>query len=217
MATIVILAMIAVFVGLRLYSVLGQRGGHEQQPALRPTEAPAVADRRAPPAPDPALERRPANENVFEDGAERGMRAIIAADPSFDAARFVEGAQAAYRLILEAYWRGDIDALAPYADDDVRAAFAEAIAMRETEGHVLDNRLVSIDRAVIKNAELDGRIARVTVGFDADIAAVTRDREGNVVAGSLSDAVPTHDVWTFQRDLSSRDPNWILIETDEAA
>ena len=217
MATIVILAMIAVFVGLRLYSVLGQRGGHEQQPALRPTEAPVVAERRAPPSSDPAIERRPANENVFEDGAERGMRAIIAADPNFDAARFVEGAQAAYRLILEAYWRGDVDALAPYADDDVRAAFAEAIAMRETEGHVLDNRLVSINRAVIKNAELDGRVARVTVGFDADIAAVTRDREGNVVAGSLSDAVPTHDVWTFQRDLSSRDPNWILIETDEAA
>ncbi len=215
--TIVILAMIAVFVGLRLYSVLGQRGGHEQQPVARPAETPAIAERRAPPAADVAPERPTPSEHVYEERAEGGVRAILAADPQFDVARFLDGAQGAYRLILESYWRGDIDALAPYTDAHVREAFAEAVVAREAEGHRLDNRLIAVNKAVIKDALLEGRAARVTVGFDADVAAVTRDRDGAAVAGSLSDAVTTHDVWTFQRDLGSRDPNWILVETDEAA
>ena len=81
---------------------------------------------------------------------------------------------------------------------------------------MLDNRLVSIERAVIADASVSGRDARITVRFDADIAAVTRDGEGNVLAGSLTDAVETHDVWTFARTLKSSDPNWKLADTDEA-
>lgn len=81
---------------------------------------------------------------------------------------------------------------------------------------MLDNRLVEIEQAVISDATLEGRTARITVRFDADIAAVTRDAEGHVVAGSMTDAVETHDVWAFTRELRSRDPNWKLAETDEA-
>ena len=91
------------------------------------------------------------------------------------------------------------------------------IAAREAAGHRLDNRLVTIERAVIEDARLDGHTASIQVRFDADIAAVTRDADGNVVAGTLSDAIPTHDVWTFRRNLASRDPNWLLVETDDAA
>jgi predicted lipid-binding transport protein (Tim44 family) len=80
---------------------------------------------------------------------------------------------------------------------------------------VLDNRLVAIDQAVIAGAETDRSVALVTVRFEADIAAVTRNADGEVVAGSLSDAVQTRDRWTFRRDVSSRDPNWLLVETDE--
>jgi len=76
---------------------------------------------------------------------------------------------------------------------------------------------VSIENAVIEQARLDGQTASVTIRFDADIAAVTRDGEGTVLAGSLTDAVPTHDVWTFSRNVRSDDPNWTLVETDEAA
>ena len=101
--------------------------------------------------------------------------------------------------------------------DDVRASFEEAIAEREAAGHRLDNRLVAIERAVIHDAELSGRTASITVRFDADIAAVTRNQDGEVVAGSLTDAIPTHDLWTFRRTLGSEDPNWLLVETDEAA
>jgi predicted lipid-binding transport protein (Tim44 family) len=120
-------------------------------------------------------------------------------------------------MILEAFWRGDEEELARFVDDAVRDEFSRAIAERKDAGHVLDNRLVAIERAVIERARLEGHMAMITVRYDADIAAVTRDSDGNVVAGSLSDAVPTHDVWTFSRHVRADDPNWVLIETDEAA
>lgn len=213
---IVLLAMVALFVGLRLYSVLGRRTGHEQQPILRPAET-----ARAPEAPAPVAEtvaeRPEAAGFAYEDGAATGIRAIISADHGFDVARFLEGAQSAYKMILEAFWTGDRATLRPLVGDAVMESFEEAIADREQAGHRLDNRLVAIERAVIEDARLDGRTASIQVRFDADIAAVTRDAEGNVVAGTLSDAIPTHDVWTFRRNLSSRDPNWLLVETDDAA
>ena len=211
---IVLLAMVALFVGLRLYAVLGRRTGHEQQPVTRPegvpgTEAPA-------PIADVAAERADAAGHVYEETAAPGIRAIIAADPSFDVARFLEGAQAAYRMILEAFWRGDREELVFLTGEEVRSSFEQAIAEREAAGQVLDNRLIRIDRAFIDGAELDGRVASIDVRFDADIAAVTRNSEGEMVAGSLSDAIQTHDVWTFRRTLGSDDPNWLLVETDEA-
>jgi predicted lipid-binding transport protein (Tim44 family) len=211
---IVLLAMVALFVGLRLFAVLGRRTGHEQQPVLRPAETVAGTDVSAPPAETPA-ERADRSGLVYEDKAADAIRAIIAADSSFDVARFLEGAQAAYRMILEAFWKGDQADLAHLVGDDVRSSFAAAIAERESAGHRLDNRLVGIDRASIEDAQLQGRTASITVRFDADIAAVTRDANGEVVAGSLTDAVATHDLWTFRRNLGSGDPNWLLVETEE--
>ena len=215
MVEIVLLAMVALFVGLRLYAVLGRRTGHEQQPVTRPESVPGT-ETTAPVA-DVSPERSEGSGLVYEDRAATGIRAIITADPSFDVARFLEGAQAAYRMILEAFWKGDREELAYLAADDVRASFDQAIADREAAGHKLDNRLVAIERAVIEDAELQGRTASITVRFDADIAAVTRNDAGEVVAGSLSDAVGTKDLWTFRRTLGSDDPNWVLAETDEAA
>lgn len=212
---IVLLAMVALFVGLRLYSVLGRRTGHEQQPVVTRPEPVAATEPTAPLA-DAAPDRADSGGLVYQDGAASGIRAIIAADPQFDVARFLEGAQAAYRMILEAFWKGDREELAYLVGDDVRASFEAAIAEREAAGHRLDNRLVQIERAVIERASLDGRVASVTVRFDADIAAVTRDEAGEVIAGSMSDAVETHDLWTFGRTLGSDDPNWMLVETDEA-
>ena len=212
---IVLLAMVALFVGLRLYSVLGRRTRAEQQPILRPAESGNAAEPIAV-APDASAERPEPSGLAFEERAATGIRAIVTADPSFDVARFVEGAQAAYRMILEAFWRGDRDQLRLLAGPDVFASFDAAIAEREAAGHRLDNRLVLIERAMIEDARLTGRTAEIDVRFDADIAAVTRDSEGNVIAGTMNDAVPTHDVWTFRRTVGSADPNWLLVETDEA-
>ena len=212
---IVLLAMVGLFVGLRLYAVLGRRTGHEQQPVTRPETVPG---QEAPaPIADIAPERREEGGLVYEEVASSGIRAIIAVNPSFDVARFLEGAQSAYRMILEAFWKGDEEELAYLVGPEVRASCAEAIAEREKAGHKLDNRLITIERAMIEDARLEGRTARIEVRFDADIAAVTRNEAGEVVAGTLSDAVQTHDVWTFQRTLGSDDPNWLLVETDEAA
>jgi predicted lipid-binding transport protein (Tim44 family) len=212
---IVLLAMIALFVGLRLYSVLGQRTGHEQQPVIRPEPKPEVAPMAV--TPDVSANAAEPSGFAYEKGAAAGIRAIVAADPAFDVARFIEGAQAAYRMVLEAFWKGDREELAFLADDEVRKAFEAAIDEREAAGHTLDNRLVAIERAAIEDARLDGKVAEIEIRFDAFIASVTRDKAGELIGGSMSDAVPTNDVWTFQRDLKSRDPNWRLVETDEAA
>jgi predicted lipid-binding transport protein (Tim44 family) len=212
---IVLLAMIALFVGLRLYAVLGQRTGHEQRPVTRPEAAPGLEPAAAP----AEAKTQPAEPSgyAFEQGAAVGIRAIISADPGFDVARFLEGAQAAYRVILEAFWKGDRQELAALVADEVRETFETAIAQRETAGHKLDNRLVAIERAAIEDARLEGRAAEIDVRFDAFVVAVTRNAEGELVEGSLSDAIPTHDVWTFRRTLGSSDPNWLLVETDEGA
>lgn len=210
---IVLLAMIALFVGLRLYAVLGQRTGHEQRPLPQPEAKPAAGTPAAK-TEAPAANPEPSGY-AFEQGAAAGIRAIIAADSSFDVARFVEGAQAAYRMVLEAFWKGDREELAYLVDAPVREAFEAAITEREEAGHKLDNRLVAIERAAIEDARLNGKDAEIEVRFDAFVAAVTRNAEGELVAGSLSDAVPTHDVWTFRRNLKSDNPNWMLVETDD--
>jgi predicted lipid-binding transport protein (Tim44 family) len=211
---IVLLAMVALFVGLRLYSVLGRRTGHEQQPVTRPEAMPGTE--LATPVTDASPDRQEAGTLVYEDRAAAGIRQIVNADSTFDVARFLEGAQGAYRMVLEAFWRGDRQELGYLTGGEVREAFEAAIREREEAGHKLDNRLVAIERAVIEEASLEGRTASLTVRFDADIAAVTLDAEGNLVAGSMDDAVPAHDIWTFRRDLSSPDPNWLLVDTDEA-
>lgn len=211
---IVLLAMVAGFLALRLYSVLGKRTGHEQP-------LPRAAEERAAPTPlprplDTAAEPRDAPNRLIDAAAEAGLRTIVAGEPGFDVERFVEGAKAAYRMTLEAFWRGDEAALADLAEDDVRQAFAAAITARREAGETLDNRLVSIERATVVDASVVDRVGRIALRFDADIAAVTRDATGQVIAGSLTDAVQTHDVWTFARTLKSADPNWKLADTDEA-
>ena len=215
MTVIVILALVALFIGLRLYSVLGERTGHEQQPILKPAESDA---RAAPQVTQPAV-AQPApvdsGDMAFVPTAGPGVRAILAADPNFDVARFLEGAKSAYRMILEAFWKGDLEALQGHVEPHIQEAFASSVEQRKAEGLTLDNRLVAIDQAVISEAILERGVAIVGVRFEADIAAVTRNSEGQVVAGSLSDAVQTRDLWTFRRDTASRDPNWLLIETDE--
>lgn len=214
---IVFLAMLAGFIALRLVSVLGRRTGHENpapgafRGGAAEVAAPgaAVADVRR-----PSMLDMPAD---LDPKLHEPLQAIADADANFEPGRFTEGAKAAYRMILEAFWKGDTATLEGLVSDDVAADFRHAIAAREAQGLTLENRIVRIERAAIVGARLAGMMAEVTVRFDADLVAVTRDKAGNVVAGSTSDAVPTHDVWTFSRHVGSHDPNWLLIETDDEA
>ena len=214
MAVIVILALVALLIGLRLYAVLGERTGHEQ-PILKPADPDTRLNQPLPAAPREAAKTTDAGDMAYLPMAGPGVRALLAADPSFDVGRFLEGAGGAYRLILESFWKGDLDTIKPHVAEHVYETFADAVAQREKDGHKLDNRLVALEPPVIAEAEVHNGAALITVRFEADIAAVTRNAEGEVVAGSMSDAVQTRDRWTFRRDVTSRDPNWLLIETDE--
>lgn len=213
---IVLLAMVAAFLGLRLYSVLGKRTGHEQEPAPR-----TVSDDR-----QPAILRQPIGQaeaagtavldaDLVDFAANSGLRSIAHADRQFEPVLFLEGAKSAYGMILDAFWKGDKDTLRFLCDDDVYESFVEAIDARNERGEVLENRLVRIEEARIIDAAYDHPMARITVRFDADIAALMKDASGAVIGGSMNDAVESHDVWTFYRDLKSGDRNWKLDETDE--
>ncbi|SFG11905.1 Predicted lipid-binding transport protein, Tim44 family [Novosphingobium sp. CF614] len=228
---IVILAMIAAFLGLRLYSVLGRRAEHEEEPIQGRFEG----RQGRPGAPRLSAQPKPDSKNDAENDrraradrqapqremplapppAERGLAEIASADRRFDTFAFLEGAQGAYRMILEAFWKGDKAELEQLCDKDVHASFAAAIDARNAAGETLDNKLVRIEECTVVAAGVEGGFARITLRFRADIAAVTRNAAGEVIAGSLDDAIETVDVWTFTRALNSPDPDWLLDETDE--
>ena len=215
---IVILAMIAVFLGLRLYSVLGRRAEHEEESVPQRFESPenqqgGLPGQSQPAAPTAAV--RPAQLEGVMPAVERGVREIASADSRFDLTAFMEGARGAYEMVLEAFWTGDKETLRDLCDDDVFEGFSGAIDAREEAGETLDNKLIRVEETRVHSASMDGRTARIAVLFVADIAAVTRDKDGNVIAGSLDDAIESRDVWTFSRNTASKDPNWILDETDE--
>jgi predicted lipid-binding transport protein (Tim44 family) len=208
--------MIFALLALRLFSVLGRRTGHEQRQLPTPVDDRAVAP-RAPTGvqADGAATGQRTAESLVAVPAQAGLRAVIATDRSFDVGQFLGGARAAYGLILDAFWKGDRETLALYCDEDVKEAFETAITERDAAGLTLENKLVRIESANIVDARVDNGVALLSVRFEADLSAITRDKDGTVIAGSLVDAVPTIETWTFSRDLRSRDPNWQLAETDE--
>ena len=220
---IVILAMIAVFLGLRLYAVLGRRPDDAGEPLRRRLEQ---VDLQATPRPLPPrlTEKAPlpvraigggSEPTAFDAGAEAGVRALVAADRRFDVTLFLTGAKAAYGMVLDAFWRGDKDALAQLCERAVYDGFAAAIDARAATGETIDARLIRVNDARIISADYEAPMARIAVRFVADIASVTRNGEGAVIAGSLDDAIESQDLWTFTRDLTSRDPDWQLDETDQ--
>lgn len=221
---IVILAMIAAFLGLRLYSVLGNRAEHEEETISTRFDSGDNAQdigndngQREAPTPQVQLTQgaKAQERSNLQPVVEQGVRAIAAADRNFDITGFVEGAKSAYAMVLDAFWSGDRNTLRELCDADVYAGFAGAIDAREAAGETVANRLIRIEDAVVRDAELDSRTARVTMRFVSDIAAVTRDKDGTVIAGSLDDAVESRDIWTFARNVDAAGPDWQLVETDE--
>ena len=226
--TIIFLAL-AVFIFLRLRSVLGQRTGRERPPydpysardAVRTSPSEKVVTlpgRAAQPAPaaTPAGDGAERWKGIAEPGspAAAGLDAIIAVDSSFDAQHFLAGARAAYEMIVTAFAQGDRRALKGLLSREVYEGFEAAIRERESRGETIETRFISIDKADIAAAELRGRVAQVTVRFVSQLISVTRDRSGAVIEGSPDKVTDVTDVWTFARDLSSRDPNWKLVATE---
>jgi predicted lipid-binding transport protein (Tim44 family) len=224
--TIIFLAL-AVFIFLRLRSVLGQRTGRERPPydpyAAREPVRPAAEKVVALPnrAPEPAKPIEPAIpgerwKGVAETGSAiaAGLDAIAAADSEFDAKHFLTGARAAYEMIVTAYAEDDRRTLRNLLSREVYDGFETAITEREKRGETVESRFVSIDNAEITAAELRGRTAQLTVRFQSKLVSVTRDKNGNAIDGNADKVTDVTDVWTFARDLSSRDPNWKLVATE---
>lgn len=220
---IILLAMIAGFVILRLRSVLGRRTGNEQPPkdafGRRDRRAEAVddkvvelPDRRADdrPAADPTVQAAP---KPAATSLEAGVTQIQVADRNFDPDQFVTGARGAFETIVEAFARGDTGTLRSLLSNEVLEGFKAAIAEREAAGHVLETTVVGIKSAELIEAYMNGRTAFATVSFVSEQINVTRDADGNVVEGDDNRVTDVPDIWTFARNTRSRDPNWTLVET----
>ncbi|MDI1266850.1 MAG: Tim44/TimA family putative adaptor protein [bacterium] len=230
--TIIFLAL-AVFIFLRLRSVLGQRTGSERPPYDR--AAPNVAQRtqdnsNVVPIPGAVIDQAPLAPSADVAPADRwkgiaepdsplaqGLDAIVAQDASFDPRHFITGARSAYEMIVLAFANGDRRALKDLLSSDVYDSFDAVIKDREKHEQKTETRFVSIDKAELVSAEARDKSAQLTVRFVSQMISVTRDKAGTIVDGNPEKVADITDVWTFARDTSSRDPNWKLVGTGSAA
>jgi predicted lipid-binding transport protein (Tim44 family) len=215
---IILFAMVAAFLVLRLRSVLGRRTGNERRPdqsLFRRPQAPGepVGDKvvsfgnRGAAAPPPIVTNTPA------DAVAAGLERIQGADPSFDPAGFLEGARIAFETIVGAFAAGDKAQLRPLLADEVYKPFAAAIDERVAAGETLETRIVQLKAEDIVEAGLSGRTARVTVRFVTDQINMLRAHDGSIVDGDPNSPVEKTDFWSFARDTRSPDPNWVLVAT----
>lgn len=217
---LVLFGMIAAFLVLRLRSILGKRTGFERSsppPGLRPDMRSRGEGRPTSPPLGPTIEGRAepgaAPARPLPDPASpagQGLARIIARDRNFDPARFLAGAESAFRLIVTAYAAGNREQLRPLLTDETFAAFDAAIRAREAAGETQHTEIRSIHSVAIEAAGVNGDRAEITLRFVSDQVSLTRDRSGQPVAGT--DAVTEiTDIWTFERDLSHpSDPAWRL-------
>lgn len=200
MTEVLIIAAVTLFILSRLYVALGTDDGPPNGRTRKPAEAPIGQPRPvAQDAPKPKRKVRP----TFTGEAADGLEAIYEADNSFDPDEFMQGARSAYEIIIAAFARGEREALKPLLDDDVYEAWDDAITERETSG-VEPYELLRIRSLEIDDAELDGKIARVMIRYEAELG----DGENTRTA---------RDIWTFKRDTTQSDPNWLLDDVATAS
>jgi predicted lipid-binding transport protein (Tim44 family) len=217
---IILFAMIAAFLILRLRSVLGRRTGNERRRELFVRRTP-IADKPGPenvatPAdPDkvvaiPRLAGKPAEA---ADTVAEGVSRIRRADPGFDPSNFIQGARGAFEMIVSAFAKGDKAGLRPLLSDEVYRPFAATIDERVAAKETFETRDLRLEDVEIVNADLSGRTAQVTVKLVSRQINVTRAMDGSIVDGDPDHPVEKTDYWTFARDTRSTDPNWVLVAT----
>ena len=231
---IILIGLVAVFLILRLRSVLGKRTGNEQPPARDPF---------TPPAPPPATSRGDApqgNDNVVPlptanapaprqssptsgpggiratvlPTATAGVAAIRAADPDFEPIGFTGGARAAFTAIVEAFARGDTATLKPLLDSTTYASFEAAIRGRIERNEKAETTLIGFEASDVAGAEMQGTNAIVTVRFVSEQINVVRNADSQIVDGNPNEVQKVVDLWTFRRDTTSSDPTWQLVKTE---
>jgi predicted lipid-binding transport protein (Tim44 family) len=223
---IIIFVALAILIFLKLLSVLGQRTGRERSPFDYSTRDAVRGDSK-----DNNLGKLPADTTPTStesaDAAERwqgiaepgssvagGLDAITRKNKSFNAEHFVRGAQTAYEMIVLAYAQGDRRTLRNLLSREVYEGFEATIRGRESKGETVESRFVTIEKSDITAVQLHNRMAQITVRFVSQLISVTRDKAGTVIDGDPEKVTDVTDVWTFARNLSSRNPNWKLVATE---
>jgi predicted lipid-binding transport protein (Tim44 family) len=236
---IILIGLVAVFLILRLRSVLGKRTGSERPPArdpftppAPPTAAPRVGDAPSSgqsgndnivplptanaPSPRPSLATTGPGgiRATVLPAASPGAAAIRAADPTFEPTGFSAGARAAFTTIVEAFAKGDTAVLRPLLDGATYASFEAAIRGRAERKEKAETTLIGFEASDIAAADLQGTIATVTVRFVSEQINVVRNVEGQIIDGNPNEVQKVIDLWTFRRDTKSSDPNWLLVKTE---
>ena len=195
---IIIFAILAVFLIFRLRSVLGRRDGFDEKPD---DEGKRAVFKKS----DPSIKE-------LDAASGEGIAAVVAADAHFSQQDFLDGAAAAYRMILEAFAKGDMDQLKPLLGYDIATDFGDAIRDRRKAGEVLTIELVDLRRVDLLRAWVEAGIAFIAVEFHSTQKKILRDEAGKIIEGS-DEAEMFVDQWVFERDISSKNPNWLLVET----
>ncbi|MFT4149254.1 MAG: Tim44/TimA family putative adaptor protein [Paracoccaceae bacterium] len=212
---LLVLAAVAVFLILKLRSVLGTRDGFEKPPV------PLDEVRPKPRRDFEVIEGGP-DRDITDHAAEgtpaaRALAAMKQAEPSFSVNNFLQGARGAYEMILMAFEKGELDRIRPFLSDDVEHSFAAALQARENEGLKVEANFVGLKEMALQDASFDpaSRMGEITVRFVGELTSVVRNKAGDVVEGSPSEIKRQRDVWTFARRMGSDDPNWQLAATGD--
>ncbi|NKX45088.1 Tim44/TimA family putative adaptor protein [Roseicyclus persicicus] len=213
--SLLVLAGIAIFLILRLRSVLGTREGFEKPP-VAPTSASRAERRRD----FEVIEGGPDRDitDHVEDGSDsaKALAAMKLAEPGFTVSEFLGGARGAYEMILMAFENGDVDELRPFLAADVMETFESVIRQREAQGLRIDASFIGIRELALESARFDRGtgVGEVTVRFVGELTSVVRNADGQVVEGDPNEIKRQRDVWTFARKMGAPDPNWELVATD---
>ncbi len=213
---LLVLAGVAVFLILKLRSVLGTREGFEAppEPAPLPTDR---ANRRQFEVIEGGPDRDIADHVDEGSDAARALAAMKAVEPAFSVSEFLQGARGAYEMILMAFEKGDLAAIAPFLGDEVRDSFAAVIAGREKQGLQVQATFLGTREVALADATLDADsgAAEIVVRFQGDMISTVRNKGGEIVEGDPKSPKKMRDVWTFGRVMGSKNPNWQLVATGE--
>jgi predicted lipid-binding transport protein (Tim44 family) len=210
---IILFAMVAGFLVLRLRSVLGRRTGNERRRDLFPRRAAPAPDKLATLVEPDKLAARPAGDAPTADMVAEGLNRIRHADPSFDPSHFIEGARTAFEMIVAAFAKGDKAELRPLLSDEVFQRFTAAIDERVAARETLETHIERLDNVDIVEAGLAGHLAQLTLKLVSHQINVTRAMDQSIVDGAPGQPGEKTDYWTFARDTRSTDPNWALVAT----
>lgn len=211
---LLVLAGIAVFLILKLRSVLGTREGFEKPP---------LADEVKKPVPrgfeviEGGTDRDITDHAADGSPTARALAAMKQVEPDFSVNTFLQGARGAYEMILMAYERGDIDTVRPFLAPEVQDSFSEALAQRAAQGLTIEANFVGLAEMALQDAtfDRDSREAEITVRFVGELTSVVRNANGDIVEGSPTSVKRQRDAWTFGRRMGAADPNWQLVATGE--